>query len=190
MTEPSTTGTKPKAGPLVFWFGVVPGHVLAGLSCLFLFGMMILTFIDVAGRYIFNSPIYGAYEIIYLMMPALIFLALPILCFREGHVTIDLLDGIIPRRVKRWQAILVNIVSAVAVTFIGWRLYVLSGDHAINLDVTDTLYLSKAPFSMFMAIMCWVTTVALIFNLIGYLFLRREPPSTATEHAIAESREL
>jgi TRAP-type C4-dicarboxylate transport system permease small subunit len=190
MAERSTTEADEGTGRLAFWFGTVPGHVLAGLSCLFLFGMMILTFVDVTGRYVFNNPIYGAYEIIYLMMPALIFLAFPILCFREGHVTIDLLDGFVPRSIKRWQAVLVNVVSAVAVAFIGWRLYVLSGDQVIDLAVTDTLYLPKWPFSLFMAIMSWVATVALIFNVVGYLFFRREPPSTAAEIAIVESRDL
>ncbi len=186
MASESNNGTS----PLVFWFGTLPGHALAGLSCFFLFGMMILTFVDVAGRYVFNSPIYGAYEIVYLMMPALIFLAMPILCFKEGHVTIDLLDGFIPTGMKRWQAIIVNFISAVAIAFIGWRLYALSGDQAIDLAVTDTLYLSKWPFSLFMAIMSWISAVALVFNVLGYLFLRREPPSTATDKAIAESQEL
>ncbi len=185
-----TTHTDNRGGALAFWFGTVPGHALGVLSCLFLFGMMILTFVDVAGRYVFNSPIYGAYEIIYLMMPALIFLAMPLLCFREGHVTIDLLDGFVPKGLKRIQAIVVNSISAVAIAFIGWRLLVLSGDQQLDLAVTDTLYLSKWPFSLFMAIMSWVAAVALVFNVVGYLFLRREPPSTAAEQAIAESREL
>ena len=190
MTNGSASEAKSATGSLAFWLGVLPGRVLGGLSCFFLFGMMILTFVDVAGRYVFNSPIYGAYEIIYLMMPALIFLALPIVCFREGHVTIDLLDGLVPRRIKRVQAIFVNLVSMVALIFIGWRLFVLSGDHAINLDVTDTLYLPKSPFSLFMSIMTWIASVALLFNVVGYAFFNRRPPSSAAEQAIAESQEL
>lgn len=190
MPDGSATETAAGRRPLAFWFGVVPGHVLGVLSCLFLFGMMILTFVDVAGRYLFNSPIYGAYEIIYLMMPALIFLALPIVCFREGHVTIDLLDSLIPSWIKRFQAVLVNLVAMAALIFIGWRLYVLSGDQAMNQDVTDTLYLSKSPFAMFMAIMTWVASIALLINAVGYAFFGRRPPSSAAEQAIAESKEL
>ena len=184
------TASDTRRGPLAFWLGIVPRHTLAGLSCLFLFGMMILTFVDVAGRYVFNSPIYGAYEIIYLMMPALIFLAMPVLCYQEGHVTIDLLDVFVPKGLRRGQAVVVSLISAVAVAFIGWRLFALSGEQKIDLAVTDTLYLSKWPFSLFMGIMSWVAAATLLVNAAGYLFLGREPPSSEAERAVAESRDL
>ena len=124
-----------------------------------------------------------------LMMPGLIFMALPILCYQEGHVTIDLMDGFIPKKAKRWQALVVNLIATVAVAFIAWRLFVLSSDHALNEDVTDTLYISLAPISMFMAIMSTVAALALLLNVGGYVLNRREPPDTAVLQAVKDAND-
>jgi len=181
MAAPAPEGK----GRLVLWLGKLSSWTLAAVSCAFLFGMMLLTFVDVIGRYVFTSPLPAAYEIISFMMPVLIFCALPLISRSENHVTIDLLDGIVPRAIKRPQAILVNAVGAVVVAFIGWRLYVLSGDQTLNFDVSSTLYMPLAPFSLFMSVMSFVTAVALVINVIVYAVGAAEPQSAARESTAA-----
>ena len=52
---------------------------LLGLgAAVLLFAMMVLTFVDVWGRYFFNSPVPGGFEVTELMMAALIFAGLPL----------------------------------------------------------------------------------------------------------------
>lgn len=145
--------------------GLTPlARLLSLLACLFLFAMMAITFVDVLGRYLFASPLPAAYEIISLMMPALIFCALPLTVLREGHVTVDLLDAVIPGAVARVQAVIVNLVSAGAMGLIAWRLAVRSMDQRYYEEVTDELYLELWPFSAAMAALCAVATLALVAN--------------------------
>ncbi|MEN8195867.1 MAG: TRAP transporter small permease [Pseudomonadota bacterium] len=162
---------------MAFWLGAVPRHTLAVASCLLLFSMMVLTFADVGGRYLLDSPLPAAHEIISFTMPGIIFCALPVVCFREGHVTIDLFDPFVPGRWKRWQGLAVNLVSAGAMALIAWRLAVRSYDHRQFDEATDELYLSLWPFSLFMAVLSVVATVALLVNVAGYVAGARRHPS-------------
>ncbi|MGB3245875.1 MAG: TRAP transporter small permease [Sulfitobacter sp.] len=154
--------------------GLDPASRLLGLiACLFLFAMMVLTFVDVIGRYVFLSPLPAAYEIISLMMPAIIFCALPITVLREGHVTVDLLDGFVPSAAKRLQAVLVSLFSAAALGLVTWRLYVKTIEDLDYETVTDELLLLVWPFGAGMSALCALATLAALFNAWLYLSGRK-----------------
>ena len=158
-----------------YWLGTLPGQVLGVISCVLLFSMMMLTFVDVAGRYIFSSPLPAAYEMIAFVMPGIIFCALPHVNLKEGHVTIDLLDGFLSDGVKRWQAVIVNLFSAAALAFIAWRLWVRSRDHLRFGEVTDELYLELWIFSSVMSVLCAIATIAFFVNAWGYATNTKRP---------------
>ena len=131
--------------------------------------MMLLTFVDVTGRYVFNSPLPALHEIISFMMPGLIFCILPLVCSKEEHVTIDLLDGFIQKPFKRLQSIAVNLISSGVMFFLAWRLAEKSAAHFEFDEVTDDLYLILWPFSLLIAILSAVAAVALLSNVLGYI---------------------
>lgn len=172
----STSETNSAAGStpaVVRWIGDWPARVLAVISCGFLFFMMIFTFADVMGRYLFNSPLPAAYEIISLVMPGVIFCALPLTNRQEGHVTIDLFDALIPRAAKLIQSVLVNLFAAGVIAFIAWRLAWRSFDHYRFFGVTDELYLSLWPFSAIMSVLAAIAALAFIANVIEALATHR-----------------
>lgn len=150
---------------------------LSYISCLFLFAMMLMTFIDVVGRYFFNAPLPAAYEVISLMMPAIIFCALPLTVLHENHVTVDLLDDIIPKPMAKVQAIVVHLFSAAALGLISWRLVVLAMDQHYYENVTEELFLDLWPFSALMAALCALATIAALANVILVLTGRKIPGS-------------
>lgn len=134
-----------------------------------LFAMMALAFVDVWGRYLLRQPVFGGYEVTEFMMGVLIFASLPLLCAREGHVTIDILDHVIPKRLTRWQRLLVNLVSAGALGVMSWQLYLQSKLLAGNNEVTMTLKIPHAPFALGFSVMAAVATLACLANAWGYL---------------------
>ena len=145
--------------------GLTPlAGLLSRVACLLLFAMMLFTFADVVGRYFFANPLPAAYEIVSLMMPAIIFCALPLTVLREGHVTVDLLDAVIPRPVARVQAVIVHLLSAAALALISWRLAIRSIDQRTYEEVTDELFLELWPFSAAMAGLCAVAALAALAN--------------------------
>lgn len=174
-----TTAAHDRRNPLAFWLGTMPTRVLALISCIILFLMMVLTFVDVGGRYLFNSPLPALAEIISFMMAGLVFGALPVVCFGEGHVTIDLLDGFVPRKFKRAQGALVNLISSGAMFFIAWRLWEKSMTHLEFGEATDELYMDIWPYSMGMAILSVVAAIAQLAAAGAYVTGVRDDPATS-----------
>jgi TRAP-type C4-dicarboxylate transport system permease small subunit len=149
--------------------GAWAGRVLGTIAAMVLFAMMVLTFVDVTGRKLFTHPVYGAYEITEFLMGALIFSALPLVTAREGHVTIDVLDHLLPVAFARWQRVVVNTISTAALAFVAWRLWELSASHARTHEVTMTLHIPHGPFSRLFAVMSALAAVACLVIVWGYL---------------------
>ncbi|KIN64259.1 TRAP transporter, DctQ-like membrane protein [Sulfitobacter noctilucicola] len=142
--------------------------VLSWIACIVLFGMMLVTFADVVGRYVFLSPLPAAYEMISLMMPAIIFCAMPITVLREGHVTVDLLDSFMSRGTARIQGVVVNIVSACALGLLAWRLGVKARDDYVYETITDELLLLIWPVGAAMVVLCAIAALAALANAWAY----------------------
>lgn len=162
-SNPATTQATAKAADHIR--GLTPlSRFLAFLSGIILFAMMLLTFTDVIGRYFFLSPLPAAYELVSLMMPAIIFCALPITFLREGHVTVDLLDALIPTTAARAQGVIVNVVTAAALGLVCWRLAVKAHEDYGYENITDELLLPLWPFGTGMAVLCAIATLAALMN--------------------------
>src|SRR5262245_64287750 len=67
-------------------------RALGTAAAVLLFCLMALTTADVVGRYIFNWPIRGAFEITELLLLTLIFAGLPLASRADEGVTLDFLD--------------------------------------------------------------------------------------------------
>jgi TRAP-type C4-dicarboxylate transport system permease small subunit len=63
--------------------------VLGVAASAILFSMMLLTFVDVVARYLFNFPLRGGFEVTELMLLVLIFAGLPLVSHADEHVTMD-----------------------------------------------------------------------------------------------------
>ncbi|MDT0502748.1 MULTISPECIES: TRAP transporter small permease, partial [unclassified Halomonas] len=113
--------------------------MLEGVAGATLFGMMLLTTVDVTGRYFFNAPILGAVELTQLMLAALVFLSLPIVCWRQEHVSVDLLDAIFPARLVWIREVLVNLLVTVALWVMAQRVWALAERAFSWGDVTEFL---------------------------------------------------
>ncbi len=60
--------------------------LLAGSVLLWI---VLVTCVDVIGRYFFNSPLYAGAEIIQVSMAGVIFLSLPYMLFKNEHIIVD-----------------------------------------------------------------------------------------------------
>ena len=138
-------------------------YLLRGvLAALCLFCMMLLVAADVAGRYLFNSPIGGGYELVQLLMGVLVFSALPLVSRFNEHIGIGLLDGWFHGAADRIRRVFVHLFSAIALAFVGWRLGVQALKLARNGDATAVLALPLAPVGWFMTAMTIVAVISLL----------------------------
>ena len=65
---------------------------LETISCVVIFVMMVLTFIDVIGRYAFHKPIFGGTEAISTLLALTIFSGLGVINARDDHITVEFFE--------------------------------------------------------------------------------------------------
>ena len=72
---------------------------LAAFACVVLIAVMLITFVDVVGRYFFNAPITFAVELIQLGMGLLVLFGLAITTLQRGHIAVDVIESLVPEGV-------------------------------------------------------------------------------------------
>jgi TRAP-type transport system small permease protein len=151
------------------------------VAAVLLFALMVMTCIDVVGRYLFNAPLNGATELTRLLMAGIIFAALPAVNLRENHVTVDLLDPFVPSILMRMRQLLINLLSAIILAVISWRVWLLAERAGQYGDRTEFLQIPVAPVVYAIALMCAVAALVTALVCGYYLTDRRQraPGSSA-----------
>ena len=90
--------------------------------------LMLLTTADVAGRYFFNSPINGVFDLTHFAVSIMTFLGLAYCGYRGGHVVIELLYDRLPAAARRILNRVINLAGCVLFALISWRTAVQSID--------------------------------------------------------------
>ncbi|MCC6947253.1 MAG: TRAP transporter small permease [Bradyrhizobiaceae bacterium] len=121
--------------------------VLGAVAAAILFAMMAVTAIDVFGRYLFNSPLQGSYELTQLLMVSLLFAALPSVTRRGEHITVGLFENVFTGWGRAARDGIIAIVVAVCSAYLAWRIYVLAGRFSAFGDTTATARIPIAPFA-------------------------------------------
>ena len=130
---------------------------LGAISAIVLFAMMMVTAIDVAGRYLFSKPLAGGFELTEMMLAALIYCGLPLVSKRREHIVIDTFDPLMSPRVKRGLDVAADIVCAATLAGIGWLLFRRAVRVAEYGDTTSVLTLPLAPVAYLMGTMIAIT---------------------------------
>lgn len=123
----------------------------AFVAGLFLVGLMLLTTADVVGRYIFNSPITGVFDLTHFVVLILTFLGIAYCGYQGGHVVIEMVTDKLPPAPARLLKKIVNIVGCLLFLVIAWRAAVQSIDVR---EFNETSQLLTIPFYPFY----WVIT--------------------------------
>ena len=67
------------------------------------YGMMAITFVDVAGRYLFNAPLGGAKELTEVLLALMVFGAAPLVAATRSHITTALFESALKGGVLRFR---------------------------------------------------------------------------------------
>src|SRR5215831_376463 len=139
--------------------GVWLDRALGAAAAALLLGLMLLTAADVVGRYIFNWPIRGAFEVTELLLLALIFAGLPLASRADEHVTLDFIDMVLSPRGRLLLRRFVDLVCGLLFLGLAWRVWIKADKIAGYGDTTEVLRVPVGPFVYFMAIMVAITGI-------------------------------
>ncbi len=133
-------------------------------------GMMFLTFADVAGRYVFNKPINGAYELTEYAMAIVIGFGIAYCAVQKGHVTIDLITTRFP---KRAQAIIDSVTGFICLglsVLIVWKYIEFIPDIYHSGRESVILGIPYYPFVAIVTLGLLSLTVVLLTHFIEFIY--------------------
>lgn len=145
-------------------------RLLGGAAAILLFVLMTLTFVDVWGRYIFNAPVSGGFELTELMMAALIFAGLPLVTMEGEHITVDLADFSMSRMLQGFRDALISLACAAMMAVLSYRMWVKASEQVDYGDVTAVLNIPVAPVTFFMCGTTAFTCLVLVVLAWGQAF--------------------
>lgn len=140
--------------------------LLGSCAALVLFALMAITLVDVTGRYLFSAPLSGAFEVTEMMLAALIFLGLPLVTAKGGHVAVDLLDALLPAWLRAVQSLLIDLINVLAFGIFAWVLWELAFKTYRYEDTTSVLEIPYAGLVFMMAFTTSVSTLVLTLKLL------------------------
>jgi len=152
-------------------------RVLGGFSATLLFSLMLLTLADVVGRYGFNAPINGSFEITELLLAAIIFSALPLVSAKDDHITVDLIDAFVPSFFVWVRDVAITLVTTVILAGISYKVWHKALESVHYGDQTAMLLLPTAPVFFFISIA--VGFSSFIALLLAWQYLRAGASSSS-----------
>ncbi|WP_417241613.1 TRAP transporter small permease [Celeribacter sp.] len=126
-------------------------------ASLILFCLILITCVDVIGRYFFDRPLSGAFELTELLLAALVFLALPLTTECKEHIEVDLVAAVGSTRVNDWLSAFAGLFSAALLATLAWRLATHAAGAAADGAVTNALNIPYAPFGYLASFSCLVS---------------------------------
>ena len=128
--------------------------------------MMCLTTVDVVGRYLFNRPISGAFEITEYLVLILIFAFIGYAQSQKSHVAVDLLWIQLPPRMRMYIALGNHFVCLALMSLVTW----MGGLKAIELktvgEASPNLQIPAYPFVFFMVLGCMAMCIELVRDIL------------------------
>lgn len=130
------------------------------ISGMTLIAMMLLTTMDVIGRYVFHHPISGTADLIEVMMVVIVFLALSDVASSGGHISVEILTLHLSQKKNLLLKTVMLTLSVLVSGVLAWQL----GANAIytfsHPEGTTVLYIPKAPFLVISSLGCGAVTLA------------------------------
>ena len=135
-------------------------QVVEILLMTFLSGMVLLTFTDVIGRRLFNTPVFGAHDITEHLMAVIVFSGLPLLTANRAHLSIDLFDRWLLQPQWRIWHYLVNGLIAAVLALIAYEFAVSVQEAQDMREVSQALGIPRAWMYAYLAITSGLAALA------------------------------
>jgi TRAP-type C4-dicarboxylate transport system permease small subunit len=143
-------------------------RIMVYIAAVALFGMMMITVVDITGRYVFSKPISGAWELVSFTLVGASAFALGYCQIRKGHIRVDFLLKRFPEKMQAVLTMLAHFLGLAAFSVMCWRV-VLYMQYYLSItkgNATDTLHIPLYPFVLVLAIGTGMLALVLLFDLV------------------------
>ncbi len=128
--------------------------------------MMILTFVDVLGRYIFAAPIFGASEMIAALLAIAIFSGLGITNARDEHIVVELVDHRIRKLAPRVYETVIQLFSVAAMLLI---VYVITNNALEAYHRNSVTFVLELPNAYIYGLVALLALLSIVSQILGLI---------------------
>ena len=148
------------------WFS----SALSYLGAFSLFTMMGLTTVDVVGRYLFNRPITGVFEITEYLVLILIFSFIGYTQSKKGHVAVDILLPLLPAKLKKLIDVANHLICLSLMGLITWMGVTKALELRVVGEASPNLHIPAYPFAFYLVLGCFVMCIELLRSVVQLIF--------------------
>lgn len=148
----------------------VASKMVNAIACVFLLAMMAMIFSEVFMRYIFNSPIDGALEMVEFMMGLMISLSLAYTGMQKSHISVELLVSHFPERIQALLDVFHFLVCAAFFFLLCWKTALQAMVWAKSGVTSQVLLIPVYPFTWVLAICAALLGLVFLIQCIDALF--------------------
>ena len=109
------------------------------------FLMMAVSVVDVVGRKFADKPLRGAVEIIEMLMLLTVFLAWPLVTRNRAHITLDLVDQLMPKKIQVLRERLGELAGGILLLGAAFLAYSRAGQAMKEMETTTLLEIKLGP---------------------------------------------
>jgi TRAP-type C4-dicarboxylate transport system permease small subunit len=154
-------------------------RLIGAVLCVLVAGMMMLTFTDVMFREVLARPLIIAPELTTIGLAAMVYVGLPLVSFRDEHITISLFENLFKGRAQSLKRGLVALLMAGLSVVLAVRLWVHAGK--LGTEVMMFLQFKKSYIAQGMSILAGITAVAFLARAAQHFRDMRQPPAPVGE---------
>lgn len=147
---------------LAFFFELIAASAL--------FALMILTVMDVIGRYFLSKPVLGATELTEIGLAIVIFSVMPVVTWRGVHIVVDLIDIFVSNTILRIFTAISSIIITTSLLFVSHRIWELGVRMLRRGITTDFLFIESGYVLQFIAVFSWLTGISALIYLALSMF--------------------
>lgn len=167
-----------------------PSNLLSVAAMVAIVFVVLAVVADVFMRYVFNSPIFGTWDLCRLAFTVIVWGPMAIAAMKGSHVALTFLLEKLPRLPRLGLELLIALVATGVLGLVSWRLVMQGMVLGRTGTETGTLRISYAPFAYFTASACAVMALAFLARVpetVGKI--RKEPEAGGEIQREAETVE-
>ncbi|GGB84011.1 hypothetical protein GCM10011352_07320 [Marinobacterium zhoushanense] len=145
--------------------------LLEALAGALLLALVLLTCVDVFGRYFFGNAVDGATEMTEIALAIIVFAEIPVITWRGTHVVIDVLDNLFGRWVKGLETLSALLIAAM-LYLLGDTIMTQAARSLRRNVTTEYLHIPVGDIIQYIGIMCWLTAACTLSWGIYRIFMR------------------
>ena len=137
------------------------------LGLIVLMAMVLLVVYDVASRRLFNRPLSFSFELIEILLVAVVFFALVYTTSLQRHISVDVLTSRFPPKVQTIINRATDFITVVIFGLIGWRSLIQAAHIRDIGNVTGVLRIPVYPFNYVVAFGSIIAALLILVSLIN-----------------------